>query len=213
MKLVLVGMSAGRCGSSAVMGLLKIAGCDVGRNLTPGNKLNPKGYFEQPKIQGSQEGIFNPHIRVMRDPMPIDYVIDRCKNGKKRFVELINQQYDTRRPIAIKARSCCIVGMFKGDPNVDMRVIRLMRNPQSQANSFCRIIGHKKDKILQWLDKRYKWTDAYLRKLGVKNLVVRFEDVKKNPVEEARRIYEFCGLQGDWEKVQQWIEPKLSRCG
>ncbi|XP_070580559.1 carbohydrate sulfotransferase 1-like [Ptychodera flava] len=129
---------------------------------------------------------------------------DVCKRYKYRAFKTIRlYNLDLLRSLAV-------------DPKLNLKIIHLVRDPRGIVNSRRKI----NDKNVDFIRKQVQWDETEdLCKDLAKNLhivrsspewlkgtyiLVRYEDIAKQPGETADKIYQFLGLSMP-EKVRKWI--------
>ncbi|XP_072173504.1 carbohydrate sulfotransferase 1-like [Diadema setosum] len=96
---------------------------------------------------------------------------------------------------------------FLEDPGLNVKILHLVRDPRAVMDSRLRLVevnsdlirrrGRGADEILdlcQHMERNIRYRDSPPSWLRGKYVMVRFEDVASNPVDETRRIYRKLGL-------------------
>ncbi len=92
-------------------------------------------------------------------------------------------------------------------PDIDLRVLHLVRDPRGVANSWSKVIerpevqGEKRDMDtlhpgrigLRWL--WFNWAFANMDRLGVPTTTIRYEDFVAAPAETLDQVFEFAGVE------------------
>ncbi|XP_071498721.1 carbohydrate sulfotransferase 1-like isoform X1 [Diadema antillarum] len=107
---------------------------------------------------------------------------------------------------------------FLEDPGLNVKILHLLRDPRAVMDSRRRLAevnsdlirrrGRGADEILdlcQHMERNIRYNDSPPSWLRGKYVMVRFEDVASNPVDEARRIYRKLGLPLHADVVM-WID-------
>lgn len=92
-------------------------------------------------------------------------------------------------------------------PDVDLRVVHVVRDPRGVANSWSKVITRPEvqsgdaemDTLhpgrigLRWL--WFNWAFSNMDRLGVPNTTIRYEDFVQDPAESLNQIFDFAGLE------------------
>ena len=159
-------LGAGRSGTSLTAGMLAEAGYFMGEQLYPADEGNPRGYFEDPVINGINEGLLaqllpapRPTLndKLLRRPRPraqwdrwlAELPPDEAIPCTPRFAERIQPQV-LRRPFCFKdPRFCYTLGVWRRFAP-DAATLCVFRNPDTtaasmvkQAERYARLPGGK----------------------------------------------------------------------
>ncbi|XP_071507044.1 carbohydrate sulfotransferase 1-like [Diadema antillarum] len=112
---------------------------------------------------------------------------------------------------------------FFEDPTLNMKILHLIRDPRAVMNSRWKLEEENVDLILrkgkdadeildlcQHMARNLKYRDNPPSWLKGKYIMVRFEDIARNPVEETKRIYSALGLSIH-QDVMDWIEQNTNQ--
>ncbi|KKK84866.1 hypothetical protein LCGC14_2779020, partial [marine sediment metagenome] len=153
----------GRVGSSAVMGLLRLGGLDVGGKSTglwKPNKYNLKGYFE---IVGNKDFLhkifakYSDRFAVPPTRAQIQGMLDTAKDDVHKFKMFIDKEFEANSFIAIKGIRFFIFPFLRIlSTKYSVKCIVLHRNRNDQINSILQMDTweHKgkiiKQRCAQW---------------------------------------------------------------
>lgn len=222
-KIIIVGAHAlGRTGTSAMMGLIRIFGANVGGHKTGlGRKssTNKKGHLEIPAYKdflGSAFKDFYPTLNSVPTPDMLNKLVTPAV--RKAFRSLIFEEFGRKYPIVIKDARLMGVYLFKHMKNVDIRCIVLNRNLQDQVKSTVNKnhreytpenINYFKSRILEW--QKFTKATVAAHKGVVKFVPISFDALIYTPETVSLALSKFLEIPcPDVKKVQQWIDPKLT---
>jgi hypothetical protein len=229
-KVIIIGAALGRVGSSAVMGLLNLANVNMGgrkSGLVSASHQNPKGFFEIPSIGQFFKNNFRGYYPEFNPP-PVSKLDLLGRRSYKRFKKLIDEEFGSRYPIAMKGGRCLVLPMMHYLRNIyDVRVLMLRRKPNDQAESMLRVwkrtekkqreMGRvvSKDYIARYLRTWLVFVSRIQKKYNnFKYLDVQFEDVIKNPIQASNEIFKFIGIKPPPDKkITKWIDARLVNKG
>ncbi|GAI93374.1 unnamed protein product, partial [marine sediment metagenome] len=189
-KIIVVASPTGRVGSSALMGLFKLAGINLGgkkTGLSGKAPMAPKGFFEIPGLKQ-----INPKYFKGGMPYPID--INDYKNFGKlytdKFIKLLNTEFGNNFPIAIKSLRLFIIPMLHEiKQQNDIYIIRLRRDLERQSKSLQKVFKRSniiktlescKLHILRWQTFEKKVWNIYQDFVFID---VTFEDLINKPIQ------------------------------
>lgn len=212
MNWILVGFSAwGRCGTSAVMGLLARAGANVGPVGSNADVWNPGGYYEVQSRVDYERAIFGRHVDLLCEPWSPEEVQAICDANRGEYGGLLDRLYGQAGTAALKSQHYVTLPMF----DHKSRVIAMHRNPDDWARSLTavRYGGDGVDsELLCWVKKMEYWASEMLKRSEKPVLHVQYERLLDNPVDEGQRILRWCGLHVlDPSDISGWIHPEWSR--
>ncbi len=106
-------------------------------------------------------------------------------------------------------------------PDVDLRILHVVRDPRGVANSWSKIITRPEvqggdaemDTLhpgrigLRWL--WFNWAFSNMDRLGVPTTMVRYEDFVQNPAETLDQIFDFAGLEPMAQSLFASEEPLI----
>ena len=131
-----------RSGTSALSGLLSLAGVDFGQNLTPADKNNPKGYFENDDIWRVHHDLLKEIGSDWADIRNFNADWQQSKAVESALLllsEILQQDFSSKTLWGIKDPRMCrffqiwhpLLENFDADP----RIIIVVRHPFEVANS------------------------------------------------------------------------------
>jgi len=136
-KIAIVAYPLGRTGSSAMMGLLKVGGFDVGKkqHLSDPSKMNPKGFFELKNFGLFMNKVFGEYYGIDLSVVPnIELLETISTKYYKQFEVMLNAEFSF--PAAIKSQRFLTVPLFyKLIDKYDIRIISMHRNSKHHALS------------------------------------------------------------------------------
>lgn len=210
-KIIIVTSAIGRCGTSATMGLLSLAGVKTeGKTLRvkKPSPYNKKGFFEL-----SINGLTS---RFLKEPPDLGVLDAFSKKRCKDFHNLLQKEFNSFSIIGVKVLRHLLIPTFymlRNDYN--LRVITLTRNVADQARSHADIhrnpespslVLSKKKEIFKWKAFAKSIRKAY----PLKYKSIAFETLVKNPVEVTKQLVKFSGINMPREKdIIRWIDPNL----
>lgn len=205
-KIILVGYSAGRCGSSAVMGLLKLAGADTGTRTV---KPKKKGYHEPRKLVKFIQKTFPDSYGSLSPPPSYYEVLRKARENETQYRKVHNKIFKGN-VAAIKSPRLLTLPFYDNP-----KIILLSRDHDTHIESIL-----KYNKIESTVATRVyfrsfirlweNFLKAMLYSCEIKSedcFELRWGELLKNPVEVTKGICEFCGLEmPDPDKVREWLK-------
>jgi len=207
-----------RSGTSAMMGILRILGVDIGNpeRLKHKDRWNEKGYLENPDFQMFERRLIGEEgWRYIEREEAIYKKLDSKRNEFKAIVAKYN-----RSPLwSYKAiRSMIFPKIFEMIPNIHFVV--MIRNPESIAKSLGKFWGPhvpKKGRMLG--SEAFRLYGIYyfrfLRWLSRNDypyIFVNYDDLVDNAEVVMRKVANFIGVQltkNHIKEGKQWIEKRL----
>lgn len=219
-KIIVVACPLGRTGSSAMMGLLKLAGVDVGNenNFRPPAPSNPKGFFELPSqhqlLIKAFEGAL-PEIPPSFDKL---HAVGQKYNSE--YLEFLDKEFVDFDIIAIKSpRMLTLPILWQFRNQFDIRVLVMSRNIEDQARSIIRIWKTLDDPIKnqateedvkQWLSNWMEFSSQVQRQWDFQYLPVSFDTLLEKPFSVMQTITNFIGIQCPTEReINMFLDPNL----
>ena len=214
-KMILVNMSAWRCGSSMMVGTINLLGASVGTINSNNNQENPVGSFQNKFFMGLQHSLFDDHIKMFPDKlMPINEIKNIQTTYQLWFNSIRNIEFGAHNSCVIKCMMSTMVPFAINQKDVVMPyIINLKRNVVDQSRSLAKArFGHKNPppQMIEWVTRCYRWNENYLKETNVPYLEVLFENVLDNPQKELERICNYTGLKINDEAIR-FIRPEFSR--
>ena len=221
-KVIVVAYALGRSGTSAMMGLLQLAGANPGdpARSTQASDVNRKGFFEPKVLREFMVEVY-PDIFERGDAPPSFDRLERAADEKAdAYGRLLRQELGEKTPWAVKSyRSLTLPLMNRMTDQFDTRVIVLSRRLEDQARSLIRVAKgwpelRNKNMSLQevsaWVATWQRWLDDVQQWYDFPYLAVNFEDVVAAPDETMNRVTRFADIPcPEQQVIEQWIDPKL----
>jgi hypothetical protein len=221
-KIIVVAYHMGRVGSSAVMGLLNIAGINVGRNelLTGPAPMNPKGFFET-KIQNQfLARVFEGYYPGIHKPPDITFVEQQGRMFHKEYFQMVSDIYGNNYPIALKSqRFLTIPFLYELKDEFDIKIIRMHRNIDDHASSIKRVWGKhgsdlQKSKDIEfikaWLAEWGMFVGDLIDDFNLKVLDINFEDIINHTEDSTKEIFSFINMRvPSLDGISKWVESTL----
>lgn len=215
-----VAYAHGRVGSSATMGILRLAGLNVGRSerLQGSTPMNPKGFLELPSqnifLKVAYPGI---HGEVA-DPPSLEILDRKGKMHAEAYLDFLEHEFDGDYPIAVKAQGMLTLPfLHELRDELDTKVLLLDRDTDEQISSLERAwkqldIRQEMSSsdirafLLSWKDFRDKVSEHY----DFPACRIQFGNLIQSPYETTQRIASFLDVSCPPEKeVREWIDPDL----
>ena len=216
-QVAVVGSVTGRCGTSALMGLLQLSGFNVGgaaSGLFPANKSNPKGYFEirgLAKFMHSLRPKCYPSYKVV--PPNSAQLTTIRKKYYKQFNRILQKEFPNEKRIALKGACLLVIPFFYELRSLyDIRVIMLRRSNEDQLKSamragLCTDIAVYEKLRDAWLSFEKDLVKQYT---FCNYLHVDYEDLICDPLTTMGQIATFLNIISPADSdILKWIDPKL----
>lgn len=201
-RVIVVCSTAGRCGTSLTIGLLKKSGFDVGKIGTITDENNAKGYYE---ILPLQEWIFDTcRLNGYKiEPANIERKIDLAIKSQKAFSKELDK-YFTGNEIAIKIPY--FIPLYLFSPDIEIIVVSLQRNHKEQGLSIKKM-NNGVGEFTEWLDTWQKTIDKHFRS----DITIDFSEWIGNPYQTYLRLCEVVKPPQiiTETEVMSFIDPKL----
>lgn len=206
-KAVLI-LGNGRSGTSVLTRALNFMGVDLGSDkFRPKASANPKGYFENLKIENTHKKI----IEVFKSrPMPHGYehklALSPFKNELKEYVKdqfLDKEVWGWKDP-----RTNDFLEMWQdilSDLQVEPHYVIIIRNPVDVVNSYSN--AWNKDETHSLRLWQIRTLLALKNSFGGKRVIVSYEELFANPLECLRRISKTLNLP--WPKNEANLKDEL----
>ena len=203
-----------RSGTSALAGVLNLIGLNLGTDLMESSKDNPKGYFENNKVQILNEKILKDNYSSWDDynfdfnSIPFKVQQNYIKDAEKIILEEFNfvNQFAIKDPrlsllFPIWERACTNL-------NIDIKVFIQHRAPMEVANSLKTRNDFKFEKSFLLWSQYFFSAEFYSR--SHKRHFISFEKLIGNSSDEIAKIAKFIGKKGiDFNNALTFLEPKL----
>lgn len=219
-----VACSYPRSGTSAMMGILKTCGLDIGGRKGkingPGPK-NPKGHFE---LLSLEYGFFRKYYRNLyfnhRLAPKISLVTRIARENKQEFKDIFDQEFGDSRYVALKGFGYLMVPILaEFTQELDVKIIGMRRPIKDRVSSALRVWdyhnpGGPKIPYRKMYQEIRSWDNLASQLRNNFNVFpyhfVNFYELVKFPVNVSRKVCKFLGVgEPPIEKVKRWIEKGL----
>jgi hypothetical protein len=207
-----------RSGTSAFTGVLNLIGLELGSETTPPSSLeNPKGFFENVKIQNFNKKILRENYSSWDDPFFNIKQINQLEYIQE-AKDLLEEEFQYFNTFVIKdPRICILFPIWEkacSELNIDIKIIIPYRNPIEVANSLKKRDSLSIEKgMLLWVSHflfAEKYSRDYLR------IFVSFNDLIHHTFDTITRIanslqIDFSQLQEPHcqDEIKKFLEPSL----
>lgn len=203
---VVVGMH--RTGSSAMMGILRILGVDIGDDLGGKNKWNEKGYLENQEFYRFEVGLLRRANSSWNHIVPEEIIYRGFK--EEDFGNLV-KKFSRKELWGFKAiRTSLFPEILKKIPN--LHLIVTLRSPEAVVASLKRRNNFSRDESL-WLYSTYYFRLLrFLSRNKIRNMVVNFDDLVENTEETMKEIAKFLDIPITGKEVNEgkkFVEDRL----
>lgn len=221
-KIVVVGYPVGRVGSSAMMGLLQLAGVNVGRPERSAGpaRMNPKGFFE---LQSQQQFLARAYPGIypgISQPPPVSVLDEVGRTHQLAYRQLLTEEFGDQFPSAVKAPRMLILPCLHAlRQEFDVRLLFMTRNREDQVHSLLRVWRSSPDPQKRaatpefahdWIHAWERFADLVRVHYAFPTLEVAFEDLLAQPFETMGRVARFLEIQPpEAQAVQRWLDPAL----
>jgi len=221
--IVAVAYPLGRAGSSALMGLLKVASVHVGadEHLSKPAPMNPKGFFELPAQEEFLRHVYAsvyPEISLPPCLAMVDEIGERYADD---YMALLSRELGDRFPAGVKSQwFLTLPFLHRVRDDFDVRVLALSRNLEDQTNSLLQVYRQTDRPVLQvatpefvsiYIQAWSQFGEQILNLYRFPTLAVSFDELMSRPLETTRTITDFLGLPGPpEERIRDWLDPSLT---
>jgi hypothetical protein len=180
-------VGTGRCGSSAMAGVLQILGADLGSDLKAGDGSNPKGYFENTRVTDlNKELLFEMGIDWYVSPIEDVWPILPSRDRIARIRACLKKAFGSMSPIVIKdPRLCLLLDSYTTALHAldaEVYCVRMRRDELAVAKSLRDMIdGGHEDRWLPIVRHHAALLDEALQHTRNGCLDVSFEDLTTQP--------------------------------
>lgn len=223
---VCVAMPMGRCGSSAMMGLLALSETiylGERRAMAQSSAINPKGFFELNEHHNVLSKIFPGFYPEFGLPPELPWVLDQSRAhayAYRGFMEMafnLQENDDADRFIALKAPRALALPLLLEQKHFRVKAIYLTREKNAQAKSIKRVWDHIGirseigiDEILLHLDAWYAFCEEMFTFYGIDICRIDHRELMCEPLQTASKIADFIGIPPiDEHLIRDWIDPSL----
>jgi hypothetical protein len=222
MKLAVVAFPTGRIGSSALMGLLQVAGLGVGqanRLISPA-AMNPKGFFELQSQQQLLSEVYRGFYPDAGDPPAFAAANAIGAAHSREYRRLLQTEFGNRFPAAVKSQRCLTLPFLHHlRDDYDIRVLMLERQELEQVHSTLRVWRTVADPLRNNADYRFvhnwisvwrKFAEECFRQYDFPSLAVSFERLIADPQAVMGAVAGFLEIERPPEQsVAGWIDCNL----
>lgn len=171
-----------RSGTSLLTRILNLLGVNLGHNLLPPAKDNPKGFWENIKVVKLNEEILSILNFTYDDPRPLPskwWKKNILLDSKQKIYHFIKTEFSSNNFLGIKdPRLCRLVpfwNLILEELGLEAHYILISRNPLEVADSLYKRDGiHRAKSFLLWL--RYNLEAEYFTR-EKKRVFVRYENL------------------------------------
>ncbi|MBP7461436.1 MAG: hypothetical protein KBA26_09115 [Candidatus Delongbacteria bacterium] len=222
-KIVVVAYHIGRIGSSAMMGILRIAGLKVGseNGLVSPAPINSKGFLELIAVKPFIKEAFRGYYPNITDPPPINEVIRFGKKNAGKYRELILSLLGNQGPYAIKAQRFLPLAFFYFlQDEFDIKVIVMNRQEEKQVDSIIRV-WHRfppepryrnvsRETVIDYVRQWKKFSLNFMEHFKFDYYPVSFEDLITATPATLRGIFDFIAEPiPESTSINQWLDQSL----
>ncbi|MCK2097509.1 sulfotransferase family protein [Thauera aromatica] len=217
-SMVVLGMH--RSGTSATAGLFSLLGFDTGRVTLPGNRFNPKGYFEDALVVRENDHVLEQLNRSWFDTrsLPLNWLdFDSTEASYLKQLDVFKAEYQINGQWVLKdPRICRLLPLWKkifASLPLSPGYLFVVRNPVEVAASLQSRDGLPVNKALllysQYLLEAEKETRGHLRSC------IRYDDLLRDWRATLKWVIERLSLdlafpdEEDAQKIDQFITPSL----
>ncbi|MFH1277853.1 MAG: glycosyltransferase [Candidatus Eisenbacteria bacterium] len=221
-KIVAVAYPVGRVGSSAMMGILHLAGLYVGsdRRLFEPAAMNPKGFFELPEQERFLRetwSVIYPHVSIP----PADRMVDRIAAERTPvYRRLLDDSFGGRYPAAVKSQWCLTLPFLREmTDEFDVRVLYMERIREDQIASLLRVWRGAEDPVrrhasrdfvAEYIDRWRAFGEGILRSGGLPHMRVSFDALVADPAAVMSEIVSFLDIDAPPEdRIREWVDPSI----
>ncbi len=217
-----VAYPVGRAGSSALMGLLRLARFNAGtdQQLIGPSRINPKGFFELPAQEEFLRRVYAhiyPHFSVPPGMAFLDAVADE---HSQQYLELLQVHLGERFPIAVKSQWFLTLPFLANlRSTFDVRVLTVERDLDDQIRSLLRVYHQQQTPVFRHATAALarghvtawkRFGEDLEKHYALPTLRVSFEDLTREP---SRLMAEICSFLDQTcppaSEIESWIDPTL----
>lgn len=205
-----------RSGTSLTAGIIDRCGAFGGTTSGP-NRYNPKGMFENSTIR---EKLVKPYLASLgadpkgQDPLP-DPVNVRLPIGWRKFIQdTFDEEGYTGGPWYYKGAKMCLIFKVWNHAFPDAKWVIVRRAKAEIINSCLRtgfMRAHQDEKGWgRWVDHHLWCFDLMKQEMG--DRVIEFwpsEIFVSNDLSAAKNLVEFCGLEFNKSRVENFVDKRL----
>ena len=143
--IIVLGAPLGRVGSSALMGLLRMSGVNVGgkkSGLGHKSSSNPKGHFEPPSIKDFLANVFSGFFPELHKTPSMKHLRRQGAKHAQQFNRLLQHEFGSTQPWALKGGRLLVLpflASFQQAGKYSVKVLMMNRKPEDQLASIIRV--------------------------------------------------------------------------
>lgn len=212
--LLVLGMH--RSGTSALSGLLSLAGFTLGSELLAESQDNPKGHFENLNILRFNDRVLK-EIGSSWDDIAFDFSRDFEKSYMDQLKAILISEFSYTKNFALKdPRIIFLFDLYRDvmrDLSIDFKILIPYRSPLEVASSLeKRNLFSKEKGLLLW---SMNMAMAEIKSRGFPRVFINYDDLINNPADSIYNIDSVLNTELakllDLSKVKDFIDPNLNR--
>jgi hypothetical protein len=212
-------MGVGRCGSSAVAGMLHKGGLPLGENLIgPHPRFNALGHFEDPawhrlnRLLAYKLTTGQPILAETLQQYP-EFLLEAHSDAE--LFDAYREAIERGRRRPVWARKCIIFGLiwrFVGHLfGPDVRIIVVTREREAVVASRMAHSRLSRPQAEALIDALQAGIDDVVRQTSFPVLPMRYEDILEDPCAAARLLENFIEMPGfDVNAAEYHIDPAMN---
>ena len=215
--ILVIGMH--RSGTSTMSGCLSMLGYELGKNVVPPNRYNPKGYFENKSIYPFNDRLLGALNARWHDTMnlPDNWVKDEIiMEYQYKLINILSAEFHDKSDFIIKDPRISILlpfylGVFE-ELNVKAKIVICSRDPIEVAASLAKRnnLSYSKS-LLLWANSNL---NAEHTSRNVPRIFIRYENILNKPVDTIRSVIKTLKLDIEFSseiqnEIMSFVEPDL----
>jgi hypothetical protein len=221
-KIIVVAFHLGRIGSSALMGLLKLAGINVGldEQLIGPKPMNPRGFFELKSQHKFLEWVYKGIYPGITNPPSLELLDKKGEDFYNMYDILIKTDFNRVFPIALKSqRFLTIPFLYRLRHKYDIKILILERNLEEQVNSTLKVwresgSGSRTNLTREFIAdyiKRWRVFGKCVEEFyGFHYFHISFNKLMKHPFKVSRSLFDFISEEPPpKKKITNWLDRSL----
>jgi hypothetical protein len=213
-------VGTGRCGTSAMTGVLQILGVRLGDGLTGGDPFNPKGYFESSRLLELNRALLaTAGITLYVTPVSHIQSLPVTEEDHQTVRAAVQGIFEEETVIAIKdPRLCALLDLYLSaltELQYEVHCVVMSRAPQEVALSMERATGVKASTYLPMVHHYTELLEEALVRTAVPCIRCTFTELLTEPRSTIARIVEHLPfLSCSEDQLQQilgFVDKSLRR--
>lgn len=206
-----------RSGTSALSGLINLAGASIGQNIVKPHSDNPKGFFENQQVVDLNNRILK-YFKSFEDDynfLPINWLEDsKIKDYEAKIKTILDNEFGNFETILVKdPRICKTFPLWKKmleENKFEVCPILNFRKIQNTASSISLRDGYSDNKSYLLCISHY--LDALKSLENTRYLTVNYSDVLKNPEQIISTINKafLTSLKIPSDEIDSFLDRKLN---